>query len=74
MKDKTLRKALQALQDSHRCETCPLEALLCRQISNATFSEERCLLVVSLSEVLAFHTEEHKKATREFMKKNKERR
>lgn len=69
MKDTTLRNAIQALQDSRNCGTCPLDVILCRQISNALFKEERCLIVVSINEILAFHTEEHKKAHKEFMKK-----
>lgn len=71
MKDKTLRKAMQTLQDNRCCETCPIDATLCRQISNAIFMEERCLIVVSLSEVLAFRTEEAKKAREAFKQESK---
>ena len=72
MKNKTLARALQELQDTRRCSYCPVDPPTCRRVSNLTFSEERCLLVLALGEVLAFHTEESKKAFRTRRKKTKE--
>jgi len=66
MKDKDFGKAMTALSDSRNCDRCPLEPLACRRVSRAFFDEERCLLLVALSEILAFHTEDYKKKAKEF--------
>lgn len=72
MKDKNLRKAIIALSSSRHCETCPLDAPLCRLTSIAVLGEEKCLIMIAINEVLAFHTEEYKKEVKEFRKKQKD--
>jgi len=72
MKDKNLSTAIEALSDTRHCDSCPFSPTLCRRISLGLFKKERCLLVVVVNEILAFHTEEHKKEAAKFKKEAKE--
>lgn len=44
-----------------KCSKCPIPRRTCSSISKGLWGEERCLLLVLLREILAFHVEEHQK-------------
>jgi len=69
VKNKALVKAIRKLNSNRRCELCPLDTLWCRSTSRAIFGEEKCLILVAVSEILTFYTEEHRKSLREQVKK-----
>jgi len=71
VKDKDLKEAMDKLETTRTCGTCPFSEYICRTISKDLYGEEHCLLVIVLSEILHFHTDEAKKSREEFKDKAK---
>lgn len=60
MRDSQLRRFLRKGRKM-KCARCPIPQRTCNAISKGLWGEEKCLLRVVLREILAFHTEEHKR-------------